>query len=100
MQTREQYLCVSFEDRTCGLQVDTDEDIIATRPELEQMLLTATGRDDFEAKLRERWPGRAYWIEVGDASCWVQVCEFNAFAGKPHKRVQALLAELQEILNA
>lgn len=92
MTTREQYAVACYGGITLGVQVG---DAQPATPELvlgALHVLAAHRRADeddvagyVERYVRMLWPGRAYWIEVGDDESWVQVVEYGAFAGKVHK---------------
>lgn len=90
MTTREVYVVRCSGDRTCGVQLRDGEESAGLAEQL-HMLMCAAGTvglgsvHALEALIRATFPGRAFWLEVGDDTGWVQLVEYGAFANKPHK---------------
>jgi hypothetical protein len=42
-----------------------------------------------EAMIKTMFPGRAYWIEEGTDSHWMQTVEYGTFVHKPDKQLKA-----------
>jgi len=90
--TREQYAVRRLGSVTVGIQADADAAEVAIDMRRLSMWLDDALRGEpsrlpveVETWVKAFWPGRAYWIEVGDDESWVQVVEYGAFAGKVHK---------------
>lgn len=95
MTTREQYAVARLDGVTLGIQ-SWAGDSVTSAAVAESLAICQAHTVDWcgearaayvERFVRARWPGRAYWIEVGDDESWVQVVEYGAFSGKPHKAV-------------
>lgn len=98
MTTREQYAVASIRAVTLGVQVSADDPTSPSADDVYRgvaiMYAHAVNPDAVDPAYVERyvrtmWPGRAFWFEVGDGDSWVQVVEYGAFSGKPHKAHRA-----------